>query len=310
MFPIVAGQSAPDPDTNSNGIFGFGYDDSNKLGMTNLVSSTGVIAADVTAVGTARVNPGGCEFGYNKAIFACGAAASGYVAISNLVSSAGVVASDTPAVTGVTARYTQGNCYGQDKGILAGGGYPHTGVSNLISNVGVISADVTAVMSARYFLGACEYGEPYKDLGIVAYGIDASNTMYNARNLISNTGVVASDTTGAGTVRYGLAGCNWGTGTSIMAYGFNHLISDYSMSNLISDAGVVASDGGNVGTARRYLAACEFGEDKGIFMGGHDVTPTVYAVSNIVSNGGVVQTDTAAVAGVTARYHIAGASYG
>jgi len=309
MFPIVPAASAPDPDTNSNGIFFGGTSTgSNYYGLTNLISSTGVVGSDVTAVATGRNTSGGCEFDYNKAIFVCGQAASGYTAISNLVSSAGVVASDTAAVAGVTTAFRNGNSYGQDKGILAGGGYPYTGVSNLISNVGVVGSDVTAVMSARYFCGACEYGEPYKDLGIVAYGNTGS--VVTTINLISNTGVVASDTSGTGTGRYGMAGCNWGTGTSIMAYGWNHYVSDYSMSNLISDTGTVASDGGNVGTARRYLAACEFGGDKGIFMGGHDATPTVYAVSNIVSNTGSVATDTAAVVGVTARYHLAGASYG
>jgi|3_EtaG_2_1085321.scaffolds.fasta_scaffold26659_2 hypothetical protein len=293
---------------NTNGIFGFGYVSSTEMGMTNLVSSAGVIASDVTAVGTARVNPGACEFGFDKAIFIGGQDASAYTAVSNLVSNAGVVASDTAAVAGVTARYMNSNSYGRDKGICAGGGYPYTGVSNLISNVGVVGSDVTAVMGGRYHTGSCEYGSPHKDLGIVAYG--NTGGVVSTINLISNTGVVASDTSGTGTVRYGLAGCDYGTGTGIMAYGLNHTVGDYSMSNLISDTGTVASDGGNVGTARRYLAACEFGGDKGIFMGGHDATPTVYAVSNIVSNTGSVATDTAAVVGVTARYHLAGASYG
>ncbi len=43
------------------GIFGFG-DTGSKVGMTNLVSNAGVVATDVTAVGTARSILAACSF--------------------------------------------------------------------------------------------------------------------------------------------------------------------------------------------------------------------------------------------------------
>ena len=74
-------------------------------------------------------------------------------------------------------------------------------------------------------------------------------------NLVSNTGVVASDVAGVGTARQ-LAATQYGGDKAIFAFG--HDGSEVSMSNLVSNAGVVASDTAGVGTARYGLAACSF----------------------------------------------------
>ena len=47
---------------NQNGIFSFGYI-SGPVGMSNLVSNAGVVATDVSAVGTARGALAACSFG-------------------------------------------------------------------------------------------------------------------------------------------------------------------------------------------------------------------------------------------------------
>ena len=65
--------------------------------MTNLVSNAGVVATDVTGVGTGRSGPGATQYGYDKGIFGYGNV-PGLTAVTNLVSNAGVVATD---VTGV-----------------------------------------------------------------------------------------------------------------------------------------------------------------------------------------------------------------
>ena len=103
---------------NDNGIFGYGYV-SGSVGMSNLVSNAGVIATDVSVVGTARYGVNACEFGGDKAIFGFGYVSSA-VSMTNLVSNAGVIATD---VTGVgTARNYPGACeFGGDKGIFAYG---------------------------------------------------------------------------------------------------------------------------------------------------------------------------------------------
>ena len=46
--------------SNDNGIIGYGI--SPYVGMTNLVSDAGVVATDVTGVGTAREGPGACSY--------------------------------------------------------------------------------------------------------------------------------------------------------------------------------------------------------------------------------------------------------
>ena len=70
-------------------IFGFGSTGS-KTGVTNLVSSSGVVATDVSAVGTARWYPGAATYGGDKALFAYGDTCS-IVSLKNLVNNSGVV---------------------------------------------------------------------------------------------------------------------------------------------------------------------------------------------------------------------------
>jgi hypothetical protein len=49
---------------------------------------------------------------------------------------------------------------------------------------------------------------PVSKKAIFGYGVYAS--VYSITNLVSNTGVVASDTTGVGTARFGLAAAAYG----------------------------------------------------------------------------------------------------
>ena len=284
---------------NDEGIFGFGEDNSSRVGYTNLVSNTGVVATDVTGVGTARRSLGACEYGDDKGIFGFGYTGS-YTAITNLVSNAGVVASD---VTGVgTGRSAVGCSYGTDKGIFGFGYKASTSVSmtNLVSNAGVVATDVTGVGTARYNLTACEYGE---DKGIFGFGNSGSATAVT--NLVSNAGVVATDTTGVGTARYSPAACGYGGNKGI--FGFGDTGSYTAVSNLVSNAGVVATDTTGVGTARSSLAACEYGINKGIFGFGYVTGPGRVSMTNLVSSTGVVATDVTGVG--TARDNPAAGSF-
>ena len=56
-------------------------------------------------------------------------------------------------------------------------------------------------------------------------------------NLVSNTGVVSTDTTGVGTARPALAAAGYGIDKAIFGYGTNS-----SMTNLVSNTGVVSAD--------------------------------------------------------------------
>ena len=286
---------------NQNGIFGYGSNSSGTdISVTNIVSSAGVVATDVTGVGTNRERLAATEYGGDKGIFGYGDASGSLSSLSNLVSNAGVVATDTSGVG--TARGLSAACgYGGDKGIFGyGGAGPAVSMTNLVSNSGVIATDVTGVGTAREALAACEYGD---DKGIFGYG----GGPVSMTNLVSNAGVVATDTTGVGTGRSTLAACGYGLDKGI--FGFGDSGSTVSMTNLVSNTGVVATDTTGVGQVRAFLACCEYGRDKGIFgYGSTNATAGgATAITNLVSNSGVVATDTSGVG--TARALLASCSY-
>ena len=283
---------------NDNGIFAYGWTGSN-TGVSNIVSDAGVVATDVTGVGTARAALSACEYGGDKGIFGYGTTGS-LTAVTNLVSSSGVIATD---VTGVgTARRGSAACsYGTDKGIFGFAYQPSTAVTNLVTNVGVVGTDVTGVGTARGFVAACEYGT---DKGIFGYGGVAGPTYYATTNLVTNVGVVGTDVTGVGTVRQSVGACGYGSDKGI--FGFGNSVTVLAMTNLISNTGVQGSDVSGVGTARNSLAATQYGKDKGIFGFGTGA-PSYTAVTNLVSNAGVVATDTSGVG--TARSDVGACSY-
>ena len=77
-------------------------------------------------------------------------------------------------------------------------------------------------------------------------------------NLVSNTGVVASDTAIVGTARQNLKACSYGEDKGIFGFGESGG-NNSSLTNLVSNVGVVASDqAATTGTAREGLAGCSF----------------------------------------------------
>jgi len=183
---------------------------------------------------------------------------------------------------------------------------------NLVSDTGVISADVSYGAAntgpAKAYHTATEYGG---DKGISGFGRAPSYGYGNYTNLISNTGVVASNVGNAATARRTLAACSYGEDKgmfgfgSIPPHGGGVMV---AITNLVSNAGVVASDqAATTGTARGRLAACEYDGDKAIF--GFGYYGSNYDMTNLVSNTGVVASDQAATTG-TARSELAACSYG
>ena len=286
---------------NTEGIFGYGDDDANVVSMSNKVSNTGVIASDVTGVGTTRYHLAACEYGGDKGLFGYGLNLNpgiNNMAVTNLVSTTGVISTDTSGVG--SARRTLAACsYGTnlDKGIF-GFGYTSSTVSmtNLISNTGVAATDTTGVGTARHSLAACEYG---LDKGIFGFG----NGPVSTTNLVSNTGVVATDTSGVGTGKFYLGACSYGGDKGIFGFGNDGSIT--SGTNLVSNTGVVATDTSGVGTARQRVAATQYGGGKALFGYGH--TGSVSSLTNLISGAGVVATDTTGVG--TARAGLAACSF-
>ena len=78
---------------NDNGLFAYGQNPSDSA-YSNIVSNTGVVATDVSGVGTARSQPMACEYGGDKGIFAYGNDGGSAQNISNLVSNTGVISTD------------------------------------------------------------------------------------------------------------------------------------------------------------------------------------------------------------------------
>ena len=292
-------------------IFGFGNTASGKTNITNLVSSSGVVASDTTGVGTARYSLAAAGFGGDKAIFGFGDKGGNpfRTNITNLVSNIGVVATDTTGV-GTIRTATAAAGYGEDKAIFGFGVSMsgNTNITNLVSNTGVVSSDTTGVGTAREGPAAAGFGG---DKAIFGFGSTSSSNFTNISNLVSNAGVVASDTTGVGTGRDQLAATGYGGDKAI--FGFGGIgqggTSDVSVTNLVSNVGVVASDTTGVGTGRSYIAAAGYGGDKAIFgFGSRDLyEQTNENVTNLVSNVGVVSTDTTSVG--TGRKGPAAAGY-
>ena len=277
----------------TQGILAYGYnqDTSARAAYSQKVSSSGVIAAEVTGVGTTRRYGAGSSYGGDKGIFAYGEGASD-LNISNLVSNSGVIASDGSGVG--TARYgLAATPFGVGEAIFAYGyGGGNLSLSNKVNSSGVVAADVTGVGTARAALAAVRYGT---DKGVFAYGFPDGGSFQNISNKVSNTGVVASNTTGVGTARKGLAASPYGVGKAAIAFGYNLSSPNYhSFKNLVSDTGVVASDTTGVGTGRVNLAACGYGGDKGIFAKGGRADGGL-KMSNLLSNTGVIASDTAGV---------------
>jgi hypothetical protein len=248
-------------------IFGYGVLVTNGVSVTNLVSNLGVVGADVTGVGTARRGLAAAGYGTDKAIFGFGGEDSYLptptaVSMTNLVDNTGVVATDTTGVG--TARYGIAAAgYGTDKAIFGFGEdviSSQVSITNLVDNTGVVATDTTGVGTARAGVSAATYDG---DKAIFGYGysgpFEGPVVVYSLTNLVNNLGVVATDTTGVGTVRSYLAATGYGSGKAIFGFGQSSGAGEVSITNLVSDTGIVAADVTSVGTARAGLAAAKIG---------------------------------------------------
>ena len=312
----------PAPAGTTKAIFGFGQITSNPdtyTAIPNLVSNTGVVATNTSGVGTARLGLAAAGYGTDKAIFGYGGDFSGWppvnYSLTNLVSNTGVVATDTTGVGTARADLAAAG-YGTDKAIFGYGttGGTLTAITNLVSNTGVVATDTSGVGTARTGLAAAGYGSSGQ--AIFGYGDAGGDPIfYSLTNLVSNTGVVATDTTGVGTARSVLSAAGYGSDKAIFGYGQSnsgdpdYIQTVYSLTNLVSNTGVVATDTTGVGTVRNNLAAASYGSDKAIFGYGilYGAPATFYSLTNLVSNTGVVATDTSGVG--TARSGLAAAGY-
>jgi hypothetical protein len=206
---------------------------------------------------------------------------------SNFKSSASVF---IDATTGSIVSYVNANKLNVNVATKAAGTYP----IYLMNTDGASTFKINAITYISGLSGTQK--------AIFGYGYTSANV--SMTNLVSNTGVVATDTTGVGTDRRSPSASGYGSDKAIFGYGYSS--ANVSMTNLVSNTGVVATDTTGVGTARREPASARYGSDKAIF--GYGNTSTQVSMTNLVSNTGVVATDTTGVG--TARYVLAAAGYG
>ena len=302
----VADATSPPP--TQRGLFAFGSGSSGRFTGRNLVSSSGVIASDVSGAGTGRSNLAGTTYGGDKGIFGYGNISSPpYTSITNLVNNSGVIASDTTGVG--TVR--QGLAAAQYGGIAAGTaifafGYASaaTGISNLVSSSGVVATDTSAVGTGRNYLGGANYGG---DKAIFGYGRLNSGSVTGITNLVNSSGVVGSDVSAVGTARKELAAASYGGDKALFVGGRNSSSTAVSLKNLVNNQGVVQADVAGVGNATRSYAGTMYGGDKAIFAYGIDGSDNYVNKSNLVNNLGVMAADVTGVG--TAREWSPGLGY-
>ena len=102
---------------------------------------------------------------------------------------------------------------------------------------------------------------------LFAYGYNG--TYLNSKALVSNQGVVASDSTGAGTGRVYTGGAGYTGRERGIVFGGDNNNTMLGQTNLISNTGVLGSDVSATGTARYGTYQCSYGGDKAIFAYGY-----------------------------------------
>ena len=244
-----------------------------------------------------------------RGIFAFGNTGS-VTGVSYLMNSSGVIGSSVSAVGSAYQSMAATN-YGGDKAIFAFGynGSAVTNKSNLVSNQGVVASDATGVGQIRTKPAGTNYGTSGQAVFAYGYG-DSPSGVISKSNLVSSSGVVASDRTGVGTARTSPGGASYGIDKGIFGFGDSYASGETAvgMTNLVSNVGIISADVSAVGTVRNQIGATSYGGDKAIFAYGNRTGIGHTNISNKVSNTGVVASDTGGVG--TARYNVTAAPYG
>jgi len=130
---------------------------------------------------------------------------------------------------------------------------------------------------------------PTLQRAIFAFGVGGGSKL-NTKNLVNTSGVVASDSSGAGTARTAVAAASFGGDKVIFGFG-TAADGVVALTNLVNNQGVIASDQSSAtGTAGAGVKAAPYGVGLALFYAGNrggEVTNT----RNLVNISGVVAAD-------------------
>jgi len=303
----IANALTPAAPETQQGIMAFG--DGNGSDKSNKVNSSGVIASDISLVGTERYGLGGTTYGGDKGMFMYGRISTDLTnSITNLVSNSGVIATDS-SNAGSARAYVQETTFGSTgQAIVAFGndGSSYQNYYNLISNQGVIASDTSGSGHTRQAPAAVPYGT---DKAVFAYGYNGS--YLNSKALVSNQGVVASNSTGAGTGRVYTGGAGFQGRERGIVFGGDNNNTMLGQTNLVSNTGVLGTDVSATGTARYGTYQCSYGGDKAVFAFGYtNQSPAGNKnMKNLVNSSGVMASDATGVGDTRANGAGAGFSY-
>jgi len=297
-------------------IIGGQYDTSfYDIGSNIYITSTGVPGSDISYTSESLYFGAAATYGGDKGFITDDNDTPGYVLLTNL----GVLGSLVSHSSLGIGYNGAGLTYGGDKCIF---GWHRSNnkdwtpqKSVLITNTGVVGSDTTLPTSSYRDecigtgyggdKGIVIFGDGYSSVNSEGFAENQTNSDGRA-NLISNTGIVASETACSGTKRFTGAGGEYGGDKAITYCGWGGS-SWVNTINTISNTGVVSSDTTGVGSARERPSYTRFGEDKGIFYGGGNAY-NEHQIYNLVSNTGVIATDTSVTN--AARFGATGCGYG
>lgn len=179
--------------------------------------------------------------------------------------------------------------------------------ANTISNTGAVSGDTTSAGTARAGPAGTTFGS---NQGVFIYGATGttSNSPSNTVNLMSNTGVIAGNTTTSNSSKFYPCGSGYGADLGIITFGSTTLTGATAATNLISNTGVVASQIVSSASGSRGAAAGRYGSDKGIVAYGNNVSNALVNRSVLISNTGNISGDTSGVG--TVRNGLCYVNYG
>ena len=294
-----------DYSTTTKGLwFGGSNNSSTYYSIRTTVDENGTVSSDSTLTNAARTQAGAVYYGGGLALLWGGFAApsTNYSTLLTYITGLGGLGTDS-SMAGTGRRGSKGLTYGFAKGLLYGGynfGVANlTGMSgsffgsNTVSTSGVIGTDTfivgTYMQQGFYEPAALSYGGS-NDKGIFAYGSNGFNQA-DTFQLVSNTGVIGSETAIAGVLGSGnVSGVGYGGDKGLIFRGGVVILR-----NTLSNTGVITCENNVVPSGEEFKNGFVYGGSKGIMgygrqVSGGGIINTVQYITNVGVAGAVTAT--------------------